>query len=267
MTAEKAAYWSEGEHSQEKKEVLAKLDSKLDQQQSAKELPELIADLSVFRYPADPNAEQKKSAFDRALGEVSAYCASSGELSKYEIKKEDILKWCSISLLEDGHQNVWEKMARKSSFQLNRDRQAPSGERAENIFALRLAMSQLGLSGDLMPHCELSVKKREPNSFTDRLFGLPAPSADAAGQSQLAFLNFELNGAKIQLRFDTSSPRNVYLDGLVPIKDSNRVVAVSGLATLGGSGKIESFTGRETPMLSAGSNLNNFLKLVLLAGN
>jgi hypothetical protein len=259
MATEQASNWSESDHAKEKKEVLGKVENKLESSGKAKELPELILSLSEYRYPKDPRQQQKKEAFDKALTDVAGICANDKELKKYQIKKEDIQSWCQIPLMETS--DPWPKIADHGLYSVNTP-QITARESVESVIALRKGLDFLGIGPELLGNCEMNVYKREPDSFTDGLMGLPKP--EKGKESYLVFLTFNLGVSKIKIRYDSSIPTAAFIDGLVAVPGVRPYIDY-GLVSLGPDKKITDFSGRPSFDLSKGRNLDKYLQLIQLA--
>lgn len=266
MGTEKASTWSEQEHAAEKKEVLGKVEHKLEGKNLAKELPDLITNIAKFRYPRDaepPVRESKKNAFQSALTEVAAMCGTDPELRKYEIKKENILDWCRIPILEKGDPpQVWENMSKAASYSLQTLRPEETSKRAETVMALRTAFSEIGLSDELMPFCTMQVNPRDPDSAMDAFTGLPKP---AAGQkTYITFLDFRIGGSVVKIFFDSSNPQHLAMRGIVSAPNV-RTHEVNALMSLGPDKTITAYQGRGTVLLGKGGSVDTFLNVIRVA--
>jgi hypothetical protein len=266
MGTEKAGSWSEQEHAAEKKEVLGKVEHKLEGKNLAKELPDLISGIAKFRYPQDKEAsvrESKKNAFRSALTDVASICHADPELGKYDIKKEDILEWCKIPILEQGDPpQVWENMSKAGTYALQYVRPEETSKRAETVMAFRTAFSEIGLSDELMPFCSMQVSRRDPDSAMDALYSLPKP---VPGQkTYITFLDFHIGGSAIKIFFDSSNPQKLMMRGIVAAPNV-RPHEVNALMTLGADKNIIEYEGKGTALLGRGGSLDTFLNVIRLA--
>lgn len=266
MGAEKASSWQSHEHITEKKDVLGKVGQKLEEKNVAQELPGLIADIAKFRYPQDTDGEQrekKRQSFSSALDQVTDICRTDSQLAKYSIRREDILDWCKVPMLEETRKEVmWEKMSRGSSVSVGESANKPPVEAAEDIVALRTGISNLGISNELMQYCQMSVFKRDPNSMMDGMLGLPKP--EEGKQTYIVNLEFNIRGSKVKLFYDSSSPASAVIDALVASPGINPFV-LRGFAEFGPDHKITKYQGRRNTLLAEGANLNTFLHLIRVA--
>jgi len=266
MGSEKAGNWGGGEHLGEKKEVLGKVDRSLEGSNETGELAKLITDIAKFRYPQDADASkcrEKKSSFDSALDQVAGVCRTDSQLAKYGIEKRDILEWCKVPMLEGSPAISWQKMAERGTFTTSVSAQTAPNIVAENLLALGVAGSKLGLEPDLLENSSMMVNKRNPESFSDRFTGLPKP--EKGKETFVVSLEVRFRGSKLTLSYDSSNPSAVFVDGVVALKDANPFV-VHGLATLDSGFRVTKMEDSGQHLLTAGTSLPNIVRLLKVAG-
>jgi hypothetical protein len=267
MANEKASEWRSNEHKEEKKDVLGYVEEGLEARRSM-DLAKTISNIGCYRYPVDNERSQqlaKKAAFEKAVDDTVSFCASDSQLKKYSITENEIMDWCKIPVMESNSSNsdVFANMQNKS-FQQPVSADIQPEQAAEVLFALNAGLAKIGISNSFMQNCLMTVNRRVADSFSDRLLGLPKPSAS---ESSLVTLEFSLDGSTVKMTYDSTQPEFVRLwafgGTLDRMDDSRRRNTFLGMAKLGSDFKVENFSqpGRVFPV----KKLNEFLELVQLA--